>query len=76
MWSGEVHWLVLGFGLFQSPNSSSALNAAPLAQRGIASSMIAFMRNLGFVVGIALAAAIWYSTRNRYALDHNVTPLP
>jgi cell division protein FtsX len=36
--------------------------------------MIAFMRNLGFVVGIALAAAVWYSTRNRYALAHNVTP--
>ena len=62
-----------GFGLFQSPNSSSALNAAPLAQRGIASSMIAFMRNLGFVVGIALAAAVWYSTRNRYGLAHNVS---
>lgn len=64
----------LGFGLFQSPNSSSALNSAPLAQRGIASSMIAFMRNLGFVVGIALAAAVWYSTRNRYALAHNTSP--
>ncbi|WP_425290921.1 MFS transporter [Spirosoma linguale] len=64
----------LGFGLFQSPNSSSALNAAPLDQRGIASSMIAFMRNLGFVVGIALAAAVWYSTRNRFALANGVTP--
>ncbi|NEU68389.1 MFS transporter [Spirosoma agri] len=64
----------LGFGLFQSPNSSSALNAAPLAQRGIASSMIAFMRNLGFVIGIALAAAVWYSVRNRYALANNVAP--
>ncbi|WP_293684620.1 MULTISPECIES: MFS transporter [unclassified Spirosoma] len=63
----------MGFGLFQSPNSSSALNAAPMNQRGIASSMIAFMRNLGFVVGIALAAAVWYSTRNRYALAHQVT---
>ena len=61
----------LGFGLFQSPNSSSALNAAPVAQRGIASSMIAFMRNLGFVVGIAIAAAVWYSTRNRWALAHD-----
>ena len=74
----EVIWrsslVSLGFGLFQSPNSSSALNAAPLAQRGIASSMIAFMRNLGFVVGIALAAAVWYSTRNRYGLAHDVSP--
>ncbi|WP_229755364.1 MFS transporter [Hymenobacter cavernae] len=63
-----------GFGLFQSPNSSSALNAAPLAQRGVASSLLAFMRNLGFVVGIAVAAAVWYSTRNRYALTHNLAP--
>ena len=74
----EVIWrsalVSLGFGLFQSPNSSSALNAAPLAQRGIASSMIAFMRNLGFVVGIALAAAVWYSTRNRYALANGTSP--
>ena len=37
---GDVVWrlsmLSLGFGLFQSPNSSSALNAAPLAERGVA----------------------------------------
>jgi MFS family permease len=64
----------LGFGLFQSPNSSSALNAAPLSQRGIASSMIAFMRNLGFVVGIALAAAVWYSLRNRFAVGNQLNP--
>lgn len=64
----------MGFGLFQSPNSSSALNSAPVAQRGIASSVIAFMRNLGFVVGIALAAAVWYSTRNRFALANGLLP--
>lgn len=64
-----------GFALFQSPNSSSALNAAPLAQRGVASSMIAFMRNMGMVVGIAVAAAIWYSSRNTYALAHHLDPI-
>ncbi|WP_236648757.1 MFS transporter [Spirosoma sp. 209] len=63
-----------GFALFQSPNSSSALNAAPLAQRGVASSVIAFMRNMGLVVGIALAAAVWYSTRNQYAISHQIDP--
>jgi MFS family permease len=63
-----------GFALFQSPNSSSALNAAPLAQRGIASSIIAFMRNMGLVVGIALSAAVWYSTRNYYAQTNHVDP--
>jgi len=64
----------MGFGLFQSPNSSSALNAAPVMQRGVASSLIAFMRNLGLVSGIALAAAVWYSTRNNYALANHIAP--
>ncbi|MEZ0611216.1 MFS transporter [Fibrella sp. WM1] len=64
-----------GFALFQSPNSSSALNAAPLPQRGVASSVIAFMRNMGLVVGIALAAAVWYSTRNVYARMHQADPM-
>ena len=65
----------LGFALFQSPNSSSALNAAPLAQRGVASSIIAFMRNMGLVVGIALSAAIWYSVRNYYAQTYHTNPM-
>ncbi|KAB7725978.1 DHA2 family efflux MFS transporter permease subunit [Rudanella paleaurantiibacter] len=64
----------LGFALFQSPNSSSALNAAPLDQRGIASSMIAFMRNMGLVMGIAVAAAVWYSARNGYAQRAHTDP--
>jgi len=72
VWRSAV--VSLGFGLFQSPNSSSALNSAPLSDRGIASSMIAFMRNLGFVAGISLAAAIWYSLRNQYAVSRSVSP--
>jgi len=65
----------LGFGLFQSPNSSSALNASPVAVRGVASSLLAFMRNLGLVLGIALGAAVWYSLRNSYAETHLTDPL-
>lgn len=57
----------LGFGFFQSPNSSSALNASPVTDRGVASSLVAFMRNLGLVLGIALGAAVWYSVRHTYA---------
>lgn len=67
--------LSLGFGLFQSPNSSSALNAAPVMMRGIASSLIAFVRNLGLVLGIALGAAVWYTTRNNFAEQRLVAPL-
>jgi MFS family permease len=77
--SSDVVWrlamLSLGFGLFQSPNSSSALNAAPVQERGIASSLVAFMRNLGLVFGIALGAAVWYTFRNSFAISNNVDPL-
>jgi EmrB/QacA subfamily drug resistance transporter len=77
--SGDVVWrlsmLSLGFGLFQSPNSSSALNAAPASERGVASSLVAFMRNLGLVFGIALGAAVWYTFRNSYAISNNLDPL-
>ena len=77
--SSDVVWrlsmLSLGFGLFQSPNSSSALNAAPASERGIASSLVAFMRNLGLVLGIALGAAVWYAFRNSYALSNAIDPL-
>jgi len=75
----DVIWrsalLALGFGLFQSPNSSSALNATPVTERGVGSSLLAFMRNLGLVTGIALGAAVWYSVRNAFALGHTVDPL-
>lgn len=67
--------LSLGFGLFQSPNSSSALNAAPVVMRGIASSLIAFVRNLGLVLGIGLGAAVWYTTRNTFATAQLADPL-
>jgi EmrB/QacA subfamily drug resistance transporter len=65
VWRSAI--ISLGFGFFQSPNSSSALNAAPITERGIASSLVAFMRNLGLVLGIAVGAAIWYSVRLHYA---------
>lgn len=61
-----------GLGMFQSPNSSSALNAAPRSQRGVASSLLSFMRNLGFVTGVAVGAAVWYSNRSSFALDSHV----
>ncbi|MET0637454.1 MAG: MFS transporter [Chitinophagaceae bacterium] len=64
--------LSLGFGFFQSPNSSSALNSAPILDRGVASSLIAFMRNLGLVFGISMSAAVWYGVRDWYAMRNHV----
>ncbi len=74
--SSDVIWRLslvsLGFGLFQSPNSSSALNATPATERGVASSLVAFTRNLGLVFGIALGAAVWYTFRNSYANENGL----
>lgn len=63
----DIFWrlatMAFGFSIFQSPNSTAALNNAPAAQRGIASSMVSFNRNLGTIFGVAFGAAIWYSYR-------------
>ncbi len=50
----------IGTALFSSPNTSAAMNAVPPPQRGVASGMVATARNLGMVVGIAVAGAIFY----------------
>jgi EmrB/QacA subfamily drug resistance transporter len=73
VWRNAV--ISLGFGLFQSPNSSRALNAAPVQLRGIGSSMLAFMRNLGLLMGVSIAAAIWYSFRKKIAYAAGIEEL-
>jgi len=50
----------VGTALFTSPNTSAAMNAVPLAQRGVASGMVATARNLGMVFGVAMAGAIFH----------------
>ncbi|MCL4516236.1 MAG: MFS transporter [Firmicutes bacterium] len=48
----------LGAGLFQSPNNSAIMGSVPKHRLGIASGMLASMRNIGMVVGVALSGAI------------------
>jgi predicted MFS family arabinose efflux permease len=50
--------LGIGSGMFQSPNSSAIMSAVPRNRLGIASGMQGTMRNVGMVLGIALAGAI------------------
>lgn len=61
----DVIWRLLliglGFGLFQSPNNSAIMGAAPRSAMGVAGSLLAVMRTLGQTTGIALAGAIWVS---------------
>jgi EmrB/QacA subfamily drug resistance transporter len=49
----------LGVGLFQTPNNSAIMGSVPDNRRGIASSILATMRNIGMVLGIAISGAIF-----------------
>ena len=48
----------LGGGLFWSPNTSAAMNGAPLNRLGIASATLATLRQTGMVTSFALALAV------------------
>ena len=49
----------LGIAIFLPPNSSAAMTAVPPHRRGIAAGTVATARNLGMVMGVALAGAIF-----------------
>ena len=49
----------LGMGIFQSPNNSAIMGAAPRNRLGIASGMLAVTRTLGQTTGIAMLGALW-----------------
>lgn len=51
----------VGVGLFTSPNNSALMSSAPRYQLGIASSIMASVRNFGMAMGIALAGALLLS---------------
>lgn len=53
--------VVTGFGIgtFIPPNSSALLGSAPREQQGIASGIMATARNVGMVLGVGLAGAIF-----------------
>lgn len=51
----------LGTGMFQSPNNSAVMGSVPLPYLGIASGILAAMRNVGMVLGIAVAGAVLYN---------------
>lgn len=52
----------IGFGIFQSPNTSTVMGNAPRPALGVAGSLIAVMRTLGQTAGIALAGAVFAVT--------------
>jgi MFS family permease len=71
--SSDVVWRVilsgLGTGIFQSPNNSAVMGSAPKPHLGIASGILATMRNVGMVLGIATAGAVLYALAPSYILQ-------
>ena len=57
----------LGMGIFQSPNNSAVMGAAPRNRLGIASSLLSMTRTLGQTVGIAFLGAFFASRLVYYA---------
>jgi MFS family permease len=51
----------LGTGIFQSPNTSAAMGSVPPSYLGIASGILATIRNAGMLLGIATAAMVLYA---------------
>ena len=50
-----------GMGMFQSPNNSAIMGSVPVTHLGIASGILAAMRNVGMVFGIAVAGVVLYN---------------
>ncbi len=61
----DVGWRLalfgLGTGIFQSPNNSAVMGNAPRPHLGVASGVLATVRNTGMAIGIAMAGLILYS---------------
>jgi len=55
----------LGGGMFWSPNTSAAMNGAPVKRLGIASATLATLRQAGMVTSFALALAVAASSLPR-----------
>ncbi len=62
----EIVWRLalfgLGTGIFQSPNNSAVMGNVPRPHLGVASGILATMRNVGMVLGIAAGGSILYAS--------------
>jgi MFS family permease len=57
--AGALAVVGLGVGAFVSPNNSALMGAAPRHRQGIASGVLATARNVGMVLGVGLAGAVF-----------------
>ncbi|NUQ20108.1 MAG: MFS transporter [Gemmatimonadaceae bacterium] len=57
--AGALAVVGLGIGTFVSPNNSALMGAAPRHRQGIASGVLATARNVGMVLGVGFAGAVF-----------------
>jgi MFS family permease len=57
--AGALALVGLGVGIFVSPNNSALMGAAPPFRQGVASGVLATSRNVGMVLGVGFAGAIF-----------------
>jgi EmrB/QacA subfamily drug resistance transporter len=67
----------LGTGVFISPNNSALMGSAPHHRQGIAAGILATSRNVGMVLGIGLAGAIFTTVLAQHGIvDSSAAPYP
>jgi EmrB/QacA subfamily drug resistance transporter len=54
----------LGIGIFHAPNNSAIMGSVPDGRRGTASGVLATMRNIGMVLGVAISGAVFDGRMN------------
>ncbi|MFZ3171146.1 MAG: MFS transporter [Carboxydocellales bacterium] len=57
----------LGTGLFLSPNNNAIMSSIPKNQTGVGSGMLATMRNIGQVLGVAVSGAVFSNRLAAYS---------
>jgi len=62
----------LGIGIFISPNNSALMGSAPRHRQGIAAGLLATARNVGMVLGVGLAGAIFNTLSANHSSGHPV----
>lgn len=67
IWYYVIATAIMGLGnsLFQSPNNMLVMSSVAKEDLGVASSMNAFARNLGMVIGIALSTTVLYAAMSQ-----------
>lgn len=65
--AGALSVVGLGVGVFVSPNNSALMGAAPRHRQGIASGVLATARNVGMVLGVGMAGAVFTTVLARSA---------